>query len=712
MSRIEESLEKAVKLRAGSLPVIRKENLPPDISRSYYEEEKQPHLRDYLDILIRRKWIVIVFLCAVVITGTVATFLMKPLYKASTTIQIGSGKTELVEFKDVYKVGKNLETEYEILNSQNLIERVAAKLSSVSTASGTKISAGNLMSGLDIIPIKKSQLVMIDYISEDPELSASVANTLADEYISFTQESKLKPTQMGSIRLRKEVEDMRLKLEASEMELNEYIAKNQFIFTRNDRDYENLLAQKYSTLDKELNLITSERISKEAIYQEVKKSGIDYNVVLEKPVIQSLMQEYIKLEAEYSNLLMIHKPEYPKMLQLKEQIENLKDRIKIEEQNVISTLHSDYKLALKKENLLSSAIEKLRKDVTAFQYKMIEFQALKREVETNRSIYDSLLQRLKEVDISAALTDSDVQILDRAQVPKMPFKPQKAYNIALSLIFGLFGGVFLAFFTEYFDNTIKTDKDIEKISRLPVLGNVPIQKTDPKKLDAVSNDNTAFSEAFRYINTNMQYSNISRLPKQILVTSSLAEEGKTIIAASIARSLMSSHEKGIIIDADLRRPDLHTLFNLDNSVGLSSFLAGTSELDGLIKKSQYPGLDAVTAGPDTPNPSELLNSPRMRELIDALSAAYDFIIIDSAPVLGMSDTLILSTIAECVILVAKASSTPRDAFSQANKALNNVSANIVGVVLNGVDVKSSYAYSSYYSSPYLKGNGRSRKLQL
>lgn len=707
MSRIERTLEKAVKLRTGTLSVIRKETLPPDISRSYYEEEeKQPHLRDYLDILIRRKWIVIVFLSTVVITGTIATFLMKPLYKASTTIQLKNAKVNISTFKDVYQEKQELETQYEILQSQNLMARVVATASS----GGTNISAGDIMAGLEIIPIKKSELVTIDFVSEDPYLSASIANTLADEYINFTQESKLKPTQMGAIRLRKEVEDMKFKLEASEMELNQYIAKNQFIFTRNDRDYENLLAQKYSTLDKELNLITSERISKEAIYQEVKKSAIDYNVVLEKPVIQSLMQEYIKLEAEYANLLMIHKPEYPKMLQLKEQIENLNDRIKIEEQNVVSTLHSDYKLALKKENLLSSAIEKLRRDVTGFQYKMIEFQALKREVETNRSIYDSLLQRLKEVDISAALTDSDVQVLDRAQVPKETFKPRKAYNIALSFIFGLFGGVFLAFFTEYFDNTMKTDKDIEKISRLPVLGNVPIQKADPKKLGAVSNDNAAFSEAFRYISTNMQYSNISRLPKQILITSSMAEEGKTTIATSVARSLMSSHEKGIIIDADLRRPDLHTLLNLDNSAGLSSFLAGNSDIDGLIKKSMYSGLDIITAGPVMPNPSELLNSARMRELIDVLSAAYDFIIIDSAPVLGMSDTLILSTIAECVILVAKANSTPRDAFSQATKALNNVGANMVGVVLNGVDIKAGYAYSSYYSSPYLRKNGRNRKL--
>ena len=712
MSRIEDSLEKAVKLRTVSPPVIRREPLPPDISRSYYQDkEKQPHLRDYLDILIRRKWIVIVFLVSVVVTGTIATFMMKPLYKATTTIQL-SGKTDLLTFKDVYRVGGDLETQYKILNSNNLVERVVARLSSQNIVEdGKRISIGAVMSGLEIEPIKKTDLVSVHFITQDPGVAAYVANTVADEYINFRQESKLKPTQLGGVRLRKEVEDARAKLEASEKQLNEYVAKSQFVFTKNDIDYENLLAQKYSTLDKELNQITAERISKEAIYQEVKKSGIDYNVVLEKPLIQSLMKDYIKLESEYSNLLMIHKPEYPKMLQLKDQIENIKKRIEIEEQNVINTLHSDYQLALKKEKLLSSAIAKLRQDVTALQKDMIEFQILKREVETNRAMYDTLLKRLKEVDISTTLTESDIQILDRAQVPATPYKPQKAYNIALSLVFGLFGGVFLAFFAEYFDNTIKTDADIERISHLPVIGKIPISKTSPKKLiNDMSTDGVAFSEAFRYISTSIQFSNTSRLPKQILVTSPMAQEGKSTISVSIAKSLTSAQKKGIIIDADLRRPDIHTLFNLDNSIGLSSFLDGSSEFNGLIKKSPYPGLDVITAGPIPSNPSDLLNSSRIKELIDAMSAAYDYIIIDSAPVLGMSDSLILSTITDCVILVVKANNTPVDALIQTNKALMNINANTVGVILNGVDVKSGYSYSSYYCSPYLNDNGKRDKL--
>ena len=713
MSRIEDSLEKAVKLRTISPPVIRKEPLPPDFARPYYEDkEKQPHLRDYLDILIRRKWIVIIFLVSVVITATIATFIMKPLYMATTTLQLKGGKTDLLAFKDVYIGGVDLETEYKILNSENLVERVVARLSSENIQEdGKSFSIGAVMNGLEIVPVKKTQLVSVNFMAQDPGVAAYVANTVADEYVNFKQNSQLKPSQLGGKRLRKEVEDARARLEASEKQLNEYVTKSEFVFTRNDKDYENLLAHKYSVLDKELNQVTAERISKEAIYQEVKKSGIDYNVVLEKPIIQSLMKDYINLESEYSKLLMIHKPEYPKMLQLKDQIETIKKRIEIEEQNIVNTLQSDYQLALKKETYLSSAIAKLRQDVTNLQKDMIQFQILKREVETNRTLYDTLLQRLKEVDISTALIESDVQILDKAQVPKVPFKPQKAFNIALSLLFGLFGGVFLAFFVEYFDNTIKTDADIERISRLPVIGKVPISKTCPKDIiNDNSSDGAAFSEAFRFISTGIQFSNTSRIPKPILITSPMAQEGKSTISASIAKSLISSQKKGIIIDADLRRPDIHALYNLDNSTGLSTYLNGSSDFNGLIKKSSHPGLDVITAGPIPQNPSELFNSSLMRELIDALSAAYDYIIIDSAPVLGMSDSLLLSTISEGVILVVKANNTPTDALIQSHKALTNINANTVGVILNGIDSKSGYAHSSYYCSPYLKGNGKREKL--
>jgi capsular exopolysaccharide synthesis family protein len=742
MSKIEQSMEKALKLRGKPAPIRKNDLLPPDVPNDisgFYEngEEQQAHLRDYLEVLLRRKWVVLSFLITVVITVTIASLFMTPLYKAQTVLQLISGKTDLVEFRDVYKERNNLETQYKIMKSRSLAERIAEKippehlpksyergfLSAISSilpfsdgqdkdpVKRKKLSPGIIMGGMEVQPVKKTHLVNINFVSEDPVFATYAANMVADEYMRYASEIKLKTSELGEERLRKEVEDMRANLEASEKDLNDYIARSQFIITRNDKDYENLLSNKLSLLNNALDQATSERISTEAIYEEVKNSGIDYKIVLEDPLMRQLTQDYIKLESEYFNLLMIHKPEYPKMVQLKDQIEKLKDRIEVEEQKVINTLHSDYTLALKKEKLLSAAIGDLRQEVNDFQKNMIHFFRLKREVETNREIYDSLLQRLKEVDVTTALTESDVRVLDRAQVPGIPFKPRLSYNIVLSLIFGLFGGVFLAFFAEYFDNTIKTDKEVEKITRLPVLGSVPISKTNSQDLVKINaSDNIAFSEAFRSIGTRIQFSNTSKLPRKLLITSPMEQEGKTLISASIAMSLISSQEKGIIIDGDLRRPDVHTLFDLDNSVGLSSFLSGTSEFEGLIKESPYAGLDVITAGPLSPNPSALLSSSRMRELIDVLSATYDYIIFDAAPVLGMSDSMIMSTILDSVILVVKANKTPRDALAQTHKALTSVNANTLGVVLNGVKMKKRYAYSNYYCSPYLNDNGKKKEL--
>ncbi|MBI5055557.1 MAG: polysaccharide biosynthesis tyrosine autokinase [Nitrospirae bacterium] len=735
MSKLDSSIEKASRLRSDAVQVIRKEPLPASAFKIHSEdEEDQSHLRDYFNILLKRKWIVMAFFIPVVVIAALVSFFSKPLYKSSATIQIKAESSNLLTFKDIYGKVPDLEyyeTQYNILKSHALAQRVVTRMGEeiereVELASGNIIDSAlqqitgeggdnlkwadagardraltnYLVSKIEVDPIKKSQLVNVNFISYDPVLGANLANTMADEYIKFTLDSKLEPTRQAKNRLEQEVEDMKVKLDKSEEQLNEYVRRNRIFFFNKEQNYENILTQKLSTLSKELNQATTERISREALYQEVEKSGTDYSFILQNSLIQSLTMDYIKQESEYVNLLKIHKPDYPKMLRLKEQIEKIKSSIEAEEQKLINTLDSDYKIAVKKEGYLASAIEALHKDVNTFQEKMGQLQILTREVDTNRDLHNSLLQRLKEVGISTALTESNVQVLDRAEIPKAPFKPNKAFNMALALMFGLSGGVLLAFFVEYFDRTIRTPDDVEKNSPVRVIGMVPIsgQKT-AKLVYANSNNNEAFTEAFRSLSTFIQFTNVSSPPKQILVTSPLQGEGKTILAVNAAMSLANFLGRGVVIDADFRRPKIHTFFDFDNSKGLSSFLTGDTELEGLARKSTRPGLDVITSGPMPPNPSELLNSLRMRELVEALSSSYDYVIIDSAPVLGISDSLILSALVESVILVVKSSNTPADALTQTYKLLNNVNATILGVVVNGVNPKTKYGYA-YYQSPY------------
>jgi capsular exopolysaccharide synthesis family protein len=727
MGRNDDKNEIAMRMNSVVPNRRRSDALSVDVMKySQTDESNELHLRDYLDIIVRRKWIVIIFLCSVVLTVAVASYFITPLYRATATIQLGGIQNNLLSFKDAYEGGSNLETQYNILKSHNLAQRVLASfpadytISSPASQSFLKqndekpkmpVTLGDIRSGLEVVPVKKSDIVNLVFISHDPELASKAANAYADEYVNYTRDSKLGPTQSGSMRLEKEVNDMRNKLETSEKKLNQFVANSKYLYSKSDQDYENLLTKKLSIISNDLDQASSDRIAKESVFKEIKNSGIDYEVILRNPTIQNLTMDRIKLETEYSKLLKIHKPEYPKMIYLKEEIDKINSSIETEKNKVINTVESDYRLALQKEKSLSQSLDAVQKEVNTFQKTMVKFQILNREVTTNRDIYNSLLQRFKEVDISVALTDSDVQIIDRASKPRLPFKPRWIFNLALSIVFGFAGGVFIAFFAEYFDNTVKSEEDIAKASRLPLLGKVPSSDSSPKKLLKDNTDhNAAFAEAFRSISTCIQFSNADRPPKKILVTSPIEKEGKTLISTSIAMSLISSHEKGIIIDADLRRPDVHELFDIDNSIGLSSFLAGISEFEGLVKKSPYEGLDVICAGPVPPNPSELLNSTRMKELIEALSTVYDYIIIDSPPVLGMSDSLVLSTVSEGVVVVVKANSTPKEALTQTNYSLRSVNAKMLGVVLNGVEVKKKYAQSSYYSSPYLNSDKDTRKI--
>jgi capsular exopolysaccharide synthesis family protein len=695
----------------------------------------KPHLRDYLEILIRRKWLIIGFLMSVVAIVTVASFLMIPSYRATTSVQIRKASPSTVAFKDVFQADRTERdyylTQYEILRSRNLAQRVIKKMpgdmeaemsskgivkSTIDAILGYLLTFSNyaleaddeqkkenklinsFIKRLGVQPVKTSQLVNISFVANDPKFSANVANKIADEYLLYVRESKVKPTLEARKRLENEVDSMREKLKASEENLNQHIAKSRSIFLNEDKGYESLITKKLSKLFEELDEATSERISREAIYSEIKKSGIDYSAVLQHPVIQSLTIEYSNLESEYYNLLKVHKPAYPKMVRMNEQIDQLKDRISEEEQRIVNSLDSDYKIALKREMFLSSAIEKLQRDVTASQQNINQLQILDREVETNRDIYNSLLKRLKELGVSAALTESNIQIIDRAEVPYKPFKPDKARNIILSLIIGLFGGIFLAFFTEYFDNSVKTVEDIEYRANLPVLGIVPVSETNPVELISTQpQDNGPFADAFKSISTFIQFKNSQKPPRQILITSALPRDGKSISAVNVAKSFSSIYGKGIIVDADLRKPSLHGMFNLDNSTGLSSFLSGVKGNE-LISKLPDMGFDVITSGPVPTNPSELLNSSLMKELIDTLSSThYEYVIIDAPPILGTPDTLILSTFIESVLVICRSAITPRDALAQTIKSLNDVNANILGIVLNGQNNMKKYGYSYGYS---------------
>jgi len=725
------------------------------------QQEKEVHLRDYLHVLMRRKWTAITFLVITVTTVLIGTFLMTPVYRSTATIKIDKENPNVLQFKDVIEVERAADdyyqTQYKILKSRNLAKRVirqmkldqnpefggaaagAQKASAAAPVAAENIDRRNAEEGIDpgivnrflsrlnVEPQQKSMLVKVSFDSYSPVMSANIANAVAKSYIDFNIESKFDATQQAREWLEKQLEEMKARVERAEEALNKYAAQNGIIFltegthgSKDSSDGKSMITQKLSELSTQLVQATSDRISKEAMYREVEKGDAEsISTALNNPLIQAMKKDYATAEAEYSQLSRVYKPDYPRMVRLREQINQIKTRISAETAKTVSGIKRDYDAAVKRENYLKSTLDKYKTEALTLNEKMVQYQILKREAETNRELYNGLLQRLKETGISASLTSSNIQVLDRAETPRSPHKPKKTLNLLIALITGLFGGVGLAFFVEYLDNTVKHPDDVEKGIALPSLGIVPnvTENVDSSTRPMITHEDgkSTLSEAYRAIGTYIQFSSAVKPPKSMLITSARKGEGKTTTAVNTAITMAHSYGKGLIIDADMRNPQLHKIFDVDPLNGLSSFLTGNIEFgDGLIKRTKVENLDIIPAGIIPPNPSELLSSYRMRDLINGLFTLYSFVVIDSPPLLGLSDSIILSTLTDGVIVVVRSGNTPRDLVVQTKKLLYGVNARILGVVLNGIkesDLRyGSYSYySSYYYDESTDGKGRKKK---
>jgi succinoglycan biosynthesis transport protein ExoP len=739
----------------------------PGYAYAPYPEEKEIHLRDYWKVIVKRRWIVIALFFIVVIATMVGTLTMEPVYRGTVSVQINKENPQVMDFKEIFSVNMwdqdYYQTQYKVLESRSLANRVIQNLklsehpefqarpessiqklkkgllnpvfglftfwekspSQKDSAETKKQTAliNQFLSRLKIEPVRNSRLVKIHFDSNYPELCAQVPNTLASLYIQQNVEGRFIATEQVREWLSRQLEDLKAKVERADEALQDFGSKHDIISLD---EKENVTVQRLNELNESLTKAEADRMAKEALYKQTKDRNFDsLPPILENKLIVDMKQAHIQLEAQYMKLSGTFKPDYPEMVRLKSQMESLQKRMELEIGKIVAGIRNDYDLSARKETLLRHAFDQQKARVMEMKERSIQYNILKREADTNRELYKGLLQRMKEAGVAAGFTVSNIQVLDKAEVPARPYKPNKQLNLLLAVVVGLFLGVGLAFFFEYLDNTVKTPEDIEQLIRLPSFGMVPeisngkrkrLEKgtSHPVELITHRHPKSILSEAYRNVRTSLLLSFSEKPPKKIAITSPNPVEGKTTTAINTAIALSQTGAQVVIVDTDMRKPRIHHIFNgAENSAGLSNFLSGNADLPSIVRKTEVPNLYYIPSGPIPPNPSELLGSNRFKKMMEALEAKFDHILLDTPPVLGFADSVIASTTVDGVVLVVLGGKTARENLQRAKEVLHQVNAKILGVVINRIDVQRGHYGYYYYRYHYYYGKeGKKKELPL
>lgn len=575
-----------------------------------------------------------------------------------------------------------------------------------------------VIGSVKIKPIKKSRLADIRVTGHHPEIIAKIADTVAREYITYNLEVRLDASGEAVTWLNERLKVLKQKVESSHMALQRYKEKVKII---SFEEKQNIVDQKLAQLNSALTSAKTGRIKIETVYRYFQKNSTNSKLVesipavIENTLIQKLKINLATRQEKYSEFSKTYGSKHPKIIQVLTQIESLQSRINSEIKNIHNGIRAEYQVALAEEKSLSKALEDQKKEV-AYQHRMsIKIETLKRETETNEQMYTLLLKRLKETGLSSGLRSNNVRIIDLADVPQTPIGPKKKRNFMLAILLGLFLGVMTAFFVEYIDNTIKEPDEIPMLFQIPFLGLLGHYSDNSKKsftktsssispkLVSIHDPSSNISESLRTIRTNLIFSSNYKAHKTIMVTSAVPAEGKSTLSSNLAVVMASLGEKVLLIDSDLRKPVIHKLFNLKKTPGLSNYLIGKKSAKEVIHKTDVEGLHIIPSGPTPPNPSELVSHPQFKVLCDTATETFDYIILDSPPVASVSDPMIISSIADAVVIVVRCGVTTKNSVSKAVKQLRNINANIIGAILNDVDFrKDSYYYQYYYKHYYYK----------
>lgn len=708
---------------------------------------EQPFILRYLNIAKRRKWLLIGCVVVAALVGLLVTFLMTPQYTAAATLEIKRESYQIVNVQGVEpeegKVDLEFyETQWGLLRSQSLAERVVTELRLQDNPTffeqfgATEVAdeirdrgrgpaaanrrqelvraaAGILLSNVEIEPTRLSRLAEIKFTSPDPNLSAQIANAWAQSFIEISLERRFDATSYARNFLEERLQQLRQRLQDSERALVAYAANQRIInvptSTTTGADQANvtterpLVAEDLSVLNRELNEATAARM---AAQSRLRGSGGTTIEALNNQAISDLRSRRAGLAADYARMVAQFEPDYPPARALADQIAEIDRAIAREETRVRSTLQAAFDAASAREEMLRGRVNGLESDLLDLRGRTIQYNIFQREVDTNRQLYDALLQRYKEIGVAGGVGVNNISIVDRAMVPESPSSPNVVLNLLLSLLIGGLLGAGAALALEQVDQTISDPRGLEAALGLPLLGTIP-RSSNEDPVEELSDPKTALVEAYLSAQTRLAFTTDHGVPRTLAVTSTRPGEGKSTTAYALARQLARTSNRVVLIDGDMRSPSLHGLFGTAAEPGLSNFLAGEDNVGAMLREGAA-GLTLLPAGPVPPNAAELLTGDRFPMLLKELATRFDHVVIDAPPVMGLADTPLIASVAEGTIFVVESHATSASLATVAVARLQESKARLLGALLTKFEPqKAQYGYGYGYEYGYGYGKGGS-----
>ena len=697
-------------------------------------------LAAYWNVLLKRRWTVVTVALVLTTLVAIASFRAQPIFRAVSRVQVEPESQAMQSISDLYQnmytdPDTFLQTQIQVLKSDTLAWQTAEQLklgenpnfagpaTPNESPEDKKLGLIEAFQGqvsVELVP--KTHMIMVGFESPDAKLAAQVSTALVNNYIDYNFRQRYDATRQVSGWMEQQLDDLKAKVEASQHALVDYERQNAIA---NTGDKQNVQEQMLSDLSRDLTTAQSDRIQKESLYNQVRDNRAEIAALAHNDLLQKLEETAADVQRQYTEAVNQYGPKFPKVVRLNEQLNAIGAQIEQEQNRVLERVHNDYVTAANREKLAMAAVGRQKDALSNVNQLLVQHNILQREFETNQTLYQSLLQKLKDATVSAGLRSTNIHMVDAALTPSYPVRPRKKMNIAMGLLAGLVLGIMLAFAQEGLDHSIKSIEEVEAMLGTPALGVIPLQRANRAAygrllktgaategeghvgLTILDHPGSVLAEAYRSLRTAILLSLAQHPPKTLLITSAQAGDGKTVTSLNLASALAQRRGPVLLVDCDLRKSGIARVLGINNEKGVSTHLTGTHTLDEVLQQyERLPNLWILPAGPTPPNAADLLSSEKMVEFIAALNERFEHVVIDSPPVMAVTDATILSRMVDGVVLVAQGGRTGKASLLRTRQILETAGARILGVLLNKYDLRQQGYYGGGY---YHYGYGYGKK---